>query len=318
MKHKLPPLNSLRAFEAAARHLSFRQAAEELNVTPAAVSQQIKQLEATLGVQLFIRTTRALALSEAARAALPAIRNGFDSLHEGIRSLQAHHDPGILTVSVSPSFGMRWLLPRLERFRQSYPDIEVRIDASNQLADFSRGNVDVALRYGKGEYGQFTSELLIKDVAFPVCSPALVAPPHKLAEPQDLREQALLHVDWVMESDSAPSWPRWLDYAGVTGVDTTRGIRFSMDDMAVSAAIGGLGVVVAARAFVIADLAAGRLVKPFSSSLDMPTAFHHYAVYPPQNARQPKIKAFLEWVRDEAAGDKALYEALPGHQNVAG
>lgn len=310
MKRHLPPLNSLRAFEAAARHLSFRQAADELNVTPAAVSQQIKQLEATLGVQLFVRTTRALALSEAAQAALPAIRSGFDSLYEGLRSLQSHHDPGTLTVSVSPSFGMRWLLPRLERFREAHPDYEVRIDASNRLADFSRGSVDVALRYGKGDYGTLTSELVISDIAFPVCSPRLLAPPHKLSEPEDLRDQALLHVDWVMERDSAPSWARWLDYAGVTGVDTNRGIRFSMDDMAVSAAISGLGVVVAARAFVVTDLAAGRLIKPFSSDLDMPTEFHHYAVYPAQKARQPKVRAFLEWVRAEAARDSALYESL--------
>ncbi len=312
MKNPLPPLNSLRAFEAAARHLSFRQAADELNVTPAAVSQQIKQLEATLGVQLFIRTTRALALSEAAQAALPAIRSGFDSLHDGVRSLQAHHDPGVLTVSVSPSFGMRWLLPRLERFRDTHPDYQVRIDATNRLADFSRGSVDVALRYGKGDYGSLTSELLISDIAFPVCNPRLVAPPHRLKEPADLKDQALLHVDWVMESDSAPTWTRWLEFAGITGIDTSRGIRFSMDDMAVSAAISGLGVVVAARAFVVADLAAGRLIKPFSSDLDMPTTFHHYAVYPAQKARQPKVKAFLEWIRGEAALDDALYETLKG------
>lgn len=310
MKNHLPPLNSLRAFEAAARHLSFRQAADELNVTPGAISQQIKQLEATLGVQLFIRTTRALALSEPAQAALPAIRSGFENLHDGIRSLQAHHDPGVLTVSISPSFGMRWLLPRLERFREAHPNYEVRIDASNRLADFSRGSVDVALRYGKGDYGNLTSELLISDIAFPVCSPRLLAPPHKLTEPADLQDQALLHVDWEMESDSAPSWARWLDYAGFTGVDTSRGIRFSMDDMAVSAAISGLGLVVAARAFVVTDLAAGRLIKPFSSDFDMPTEFHHYAVYPEQKARQPKVKAFLAWARDEAARDSALYEDL--------
>lgn len=310
MKRDLLPLNSLRAFEAAARHLSFRRAAEELNVTPAAISQQIKQLEALVGSQLFIRTTRALALSELAEAALPAIRNGFDSLQDGVRSLQAHHDPGILTVSVSPSFGMRWLLPRLERFRQAHPGYEVRIDASNRLTDFSHGSVDIALRYGKGDYRQLTSERLIEDVAFPVCSPALTVPPHKLTEPEDLRDQTLLHVDWEMESESAPSWPRWLAHTGTRGVDTTRGIRFSMDDMAVSAAISGLGVVVAARAFVVGDLAAGRLVKPFPDNLDMPTVFHHYAVYPAQKARQPKVKAFLDWARSEAAGDRALYERL--------
>lgn len=279
-------------------------------MTPAAVSQQIKQLEAIIGSPLFIRTTRALALSALAEAALPAIRNGFDSLQDGVRSLQAHHDPGVLTVSVSPSFGMRWLLPRLERFRQAHPGYEVRIDASNRLADFSHGSVDIALRYGKGDYGGLTSERLIEDVAFPVCSPALTAPPHRLTEPEDLRDQTLLHVDWEMESESAPSWPRWLDYAGVTGVDPTRGIRFSMDDMAVSAAISGLGVVVAARAFVVGDLAAGRLVKPFPDSLDMPTVFHHYAVYPTQKTSQPKVTAFLKWARAEAAKDKDLYERL--------
>ena len=309
MKRHLPSLNSLRAFEAAARHLSFRKAAEELNVTPAAISQQIKQLEALLGVALFTRTTRALTLTEAAEIALPLITRGFDSLQDGVRTLTTQRDGGILTVSVSASFGMRWLLPKLERFRTCYPDFDVRIDASNNLADFERGGVDVALRYGRGEYDGLISELLISDVAFPVCSPTLLAPPHRLADPEDLRDHALLHVDWVMESESAPSWARWLQFAGVKEVDTRGGLRFSMDDMAVSAAIGGLGVVVAARAFVVADLVAGRLVKPFASELDMPTDFHHYAVYPAQKTSQPKVSAFLDWVRTEAAQDAALYRS---------
>ncbi|WP_282609811.1 transcriptional regulator GcvA [Pelagibius sp. Alg239-R121] len=310
MKRHLPPLNSLRAFEAAARHLSFRQAAEELNVTPAAISQQIKQLEATLSVELFTRTTRALALTDAAEAALPEIRNGFDSLDGGVRTLRAQRDGGILTVSVSPSFGMRWLLPRLERFRQTYPDIDVRIDASNQLTDFGRGGVDVALRYGRGNYKGLTSERLITDIAFPVCSPNLLPDPQQLLEPEDLHNHALLHVDWVMESESAPTWARWLQRANITDIDTRGGLRFSMDDMAVSAAISGLGIVVAARAFVVADLAAGRLVKPFSSELDMPTEFHHYAVYPAQKAAQPKVSAFLDWVRGEVSLDAELYDSL--------
>ncbi len=310
MKRSLPPLNSLRAFEAAARHLSFRQAAEELNVTPAAISQQIKQLEALLGVALFTRTTRALSLTEAAETALPLMTRGFDSLQDAVRSLKTQRDGGILTVSVSPSFGMRWLLPRLERFRQGHPDFDVRIDASNNLADFERGGVDIALRYGRGRYEGLTSELLISDVAFPVCSPALLAPPHRLADPGDLRHHALLHVDWVMEPDAAPTWARWLRFAGVKEIETRGGLRFSMDDMAVSAAIGGLGVVIAARAFVMADLVAGRLVKPFAAKFDMPTDFQHYAVYPAAKAGQAKVSAFLDWVRAEVARDAELYDSL--------
>lgn len=310
MKRSLPPLNSLRAFEAAARHLSFRQAAEELNVTPAAISQQIKQLEALLGISLFTRTTRALSLTEAAETALPLITRGFDSLQEGVKNLKTQRDGGILTVSVSPSFGMRWLLPRLERFRQVYPDFDVRIDASNNLADFERGGVDVALRYGRGRYDGLTSELLISDVAFPVCSPALLAPPHRLEAPEDLRNHALLHVDWVMEPDAAPTWTRWLSFAGTGEIETRGGLRFSMDDMAVSAAIGGLGVVIAARAFVMADLVAGRLIKPFDEEYDMPTDFQHYAVYPAQKLNEPKVGAFLDWIRTEVARDAELYDSL--------
>lgn len=310
MKRSLPPLNSLRAFEAAARHLSFRQAAEELSVTPAAISQQIKQLEALLGVALFTRTTRALALTEAADTALPLITRGFDSLQDGVQSLRTQRDGGILTVSVSPSFGMRWLLPRLERFRQVYPDFDVRIDASNNLADFERGGVDIALRYGRGRYDGLTSELLISDVAFPVCSPTLLEPPHRLNAPKDLRQHALLHVDWVMEPDAAPTWTRWLQFAGVEEIETRGGLRFSMDDMAVSAAIGGLGVVTAARAFVMADLVAGRLVKPFAEKFDMPTDFQHYAVYPAEKVNQPKVEAFLDWVRAEVARDEELYDSI--------
>lgn len=310
MKRNLPPLNSLRAFEAAARHLSFRKAAEELSVTPAAISQQIKQLEALLGIALFTRTTRALSLTEAADTALPLITRGFDNLQDGVQNLRTQRDGGILTVSVSPSFGMRWLLPRLERFRQAYPDFDVRIDASNNLADFERGSVDVALRYGRGRYDGLTSERLITEVAFPVCSPALLSPPHRLAKPEDLRNHSLLHVDWVMEPDAAPTWTRWFQFAGVEAAETRGGLRFSMDDMAVSAAIGGLGVVIAARAFVIADLVAGRLVKPFAGRFDMPTDFQHYAVYPQTKASQAKVAAFLDWVRAEVARDAELYDSL--------
>ena len=171
MTRPLPPLNALRAFEAAARHLSFKSAAEELNVTPAAVSHQVKALEDLLGVPLFHRMTRALRLTEAGQAALPALTEGFDKLVEAAKRIRAYSDSGVLTISVSPSFGSIWLVPRLERFRRRHPDIEIRIDGTDRLADVASGEVDVALRYGPGNYKGVQVDFLFNQFNNPVCSP---------------------------------------------------------------------------------------------------------------------------------------------------
>lgn len=302
MAPQLPPLNSLRAFDAAARHLSFTKAAEELHVTPAAVSQQIKLLEDHCGVRLFKRLTRALMLTDAAQAALPSLREGFDKLAEAAEKLKAHEPGGILTVSVPPSFGAKWLVPRLDRFRTAHPEFDLRIDATDALAGFD--DVDVALRYGRGDYGNLHVERLMSEVAFPVCSPALLDGPEPLRGPEDLSHHTLLHVQWKMESDAAPNWRMWLRAAGVDGVDPERGPRFSIEGMVVQAAIEGHGVALASGSLVADDLRAGRLVRPFAPGVCEETAFSYYLVYPEAKATNPKVMAFRQWIIAEVAADQ--------------
>ena len=304
MSRRLPPLNSLRAFEAAARHLSFKKAAEELHVTPAAVSHQIRTLEEYCGAQLFHRLARALRLTEAGQAALPPLREGFDKLAEAAEAMRAGERADILTVSVAPSFGAKWLIPRLDRFRAMHPEFDVRIDASYTLVNFAADGVDVALRFGRGVYRNLRSECLMAEVSLPVCSPRLLERDPPLRRPEDLRHHTLLHVQWRTEDDAALSWRMWLRAAGVEGVDAERGPRFSIEGMALEAAIAGQGVALASAALVDGDLKAGRLVRPFPASLSQATAFSYYLVYPEAKSGDPKVMAFRDWVLAEVAPDE--------------
>ncbi len=304
MSRRLPPLNSLRAFEAAARHLSFKKAAEELHVTPAAVSHQIRTLEEYCGTPLFHRLARALRLTEAGQAALPLLREGFDKLAEAADAMRAEERSGILTVSVAPSFGAKWLIPRLDRFRAAHPEFDVRIDASYTLVNFAADGVDVALRFGRGVYRNLRSECLMAEVSLPVCSPRLLERDPPLRRPEDLRHHTLLHVQWRTEDDAAPSWRMWLRAAGIEGVDAERGPRFSMGGLALEAAIAGQGVALASAAVVDGDLKAGRLVRPFPASLSLATAFCYYLVYPEAKAGDPKVMAFRDWVLAEVVPDE--------------
>jgi len=300
MNRRLPPLNGLRAFEAAARHMSFKKAADELHVTPAAISQQIRALEGYCGNELFHRLTRALELTHVGEAALPAIRDGFDKLAEGAEVMRAKSGGAVVTVSVAPSFGAKWLVPRLDRFRVQYPDYDVRIDATDALANFSGDGIDVALRYGRGVYRNLRADRLMTEVAFPVCNPDLVRRNPPLRRPDDLRHQTLLHVEWKTEEESAPNWRMWLRAAGVNDIDAERGPRFSVESMAVEAAIAGQGVALVSGALVEGDLRAGRLVRPFPQSVSEATAFCYYVVYPEAKASAPKVMAFRDWVMGEA------------------
>ncbi len=303
MARNLPPLNSLRAFEAAARHLSFTKAAEELHVTPAAISHQIKGLEEQLGVPLFRRLTRALRLTEAGQAALPPLRDGFDKLADAVDLLRAHEQSGALTVSVGPSFAAKWLVPRLDRLRTAHPDLEVRLDATDQLADFQRDNVDLAIRYGNGRYPGLEVERLLSEEIFPVCSPKLLDGPKPLAQPDDLRHHTLIHLDWDLEDVNAPSWRMWLLAAGIHDIDFTRGPVFSMMSLALQAAIEAHGVALASSVLVAGDLAAGRLVMPFDLSVCDPVDFAYHIVVPKRTANLPKVAAFRSWLRSEIARD---------------
>ena len=297
-----PPLTALRAFEAAGRHLSFRKAAGELHVTPAAISQQVRALEDHVGQPLFHRLTRALRLTEAGAAALPLLTEGFARIEEAVAAMRPQAGGGLLTVSAAPSFAARWLVPRLERFHERHPEVDIRLDASERLVDFRADGVDLALRYGRGVYPGLESVCLIETVAFPVCSPALLERGPSLARPEDLARHTLLHVHWKLEDDAAPNWRMWLRAAGVGGVDTSRGPRFSTDAMAIEAALAGQGVALAISQLVERDLADGRLVRPFPPSVQEATDFCYYLVYPPGKGRDARVRAFREWIVDEAGG----------------
>ena len=292
MARRLPPLNALRAFEAAARHLSFTRAAGELHVTQAAVSHQVKALEEHLGRKLFRRLNRALLLTDDGQAYLPSISRAFTLLNDATNDLLTKQAPGPLTVSALPSFAARWLVPRLGRFRHIRPDIDLRIDPSAELADFAGGDVDVGIRYGRGKYPGMRADWLMTEDIFPVCSPALLEGPHPLRDPRDLQHQVLLH------DDGHGDWRTWLLAAGVDRVDPARGPIFTDSSMLIQAAMAAQGVALARGVLAADELAAGRLVRPFTLSLS--TEYAYYLVCPVNTAEQPKIAAFRDWLLGEA------------------
>jgi len=300
MNRRLPPLNGLRAFEAAARHLSFTKAGDELHVTPAAISQQVKTLEDYFGVQLFRRLTRAIRLTDTGQSVVPTLQEGFDKLAEVDQVLRNRQDDRVLTVSVTPSFGAKWLVPRLDRFRQTHPEYDMRIDATDAKADFRRDNIDIAVRFGMGSYPGLCSVCLLSEFTIPVCSPVLREGEHPLCTPHDLRHHTLLHAQWRMEDETAPNWRMWLRAAGLEDIDADRGPRFNMETMVVQAAIDGQGVALVSGALVADDIKQGRLVRPFPDAVNQATEFCYYVVYPVTSQQNPKVIAFRDWVIAEA------------------
>ena len=295
--HKLPRLNAIRAFETAGRHLSFSKAAGELNVSAAAVSQQIRNLEEFIGVPLFRRLTRAVILTDAGQEAMPLLSDGFDRLAAGIEKIRAHESGGTLTVSAAPSFAAKWLVQRLPRFQAQFPDIQVRLDPSLNLVDFARENVDIAIRFGDSNHQGLCSDLLIEEHTIAVCSPDLLRGPHPLKTPYDLRHHNLLHCDWGYRDRVQPDWTMWLRLAGVDDINATRGPIFTADALAVEAAIDGQGVALTNRTIVAGDIARGRLVSPFLLSLS--SDFGFYLVCPESTAELAKNTAFREWILSE-------------------
>jgi len=287
-RRRLPPLNALRAFEAAARHLSFTRAADELAVTQAAVSHQVKTLEEWLGLKLFQRQNRTIHLTRQGQAYLPAVRQALDLVAEATRRLVDTDARGPLTVSVLPSFAAKWLLPRLSQFRARHPEIDVRISTSDHLVDFMRDDVDMAVRMGRGGWSGLTAIKFLDEDLFPVCSPSLLEGPHPLKRPEDLKHHTLLHDD--MRQD----WRTWFLAAGVEGIDPTRGPGYTDSSMVIQAAVEGQGVALGRSALAASDLASGRLVKPFEVTL--PAGFAYYVVFPPAAIEQPKVKAFVDWL----------------------
>ncbi|GAB4165962.1 MAG: transcriptional regulator GcvA [Thalassobaculales bacterium] len=299
--NKLPPLNALRAFVAAARHLSFAKAAEELFVTPGAVSQQVKLLEDHLGCQLFRRTHKSLLLTDEGQACLPGLVESFQRMGEAVDAIGAMGGSGALTVSVAPSFAAKWLVPRLDKFGDRHPEIDVRVSASVGLTDFQADAIDCAVRYGGGSYPGLFVETLMPEAVFPVSSPALLDGAQALTEPAAIRHHVLLHDDSPDQDPTCPDWRMWLKAARVEGVDWTRGLRFNQSSLVLEAAISGRGVALAKARLAADDIRAGRLVKLFD--IQHPVEFAYHFVCPPRRLQQKKVQLFLDWLRAEAAAN---------------
>lgn len=298
---KFPPLNSIRAFEAAARWLSFTKASEELSVTPAAVSQQIRQLEDYLGVRLFHRMTRAIKLTEEARAVLPLMTEGFDKLAEAIERLTLQQETGLLTVSTAPTFAAKWLLQRLPDFSDKYPDIDLRLDASLVPREFYRDGIDISIRLSEGDYPGLHVSRVFGEEFSPVCSPSLLTGTKPLHTPDDLKNHRLLHVDWGYLRTSMPDWRIWIKEVGIKDINIDHGPHFTIESMAIEAAINGNGVALVSHHAVAEDLKAGRLVRLFN--LAIPADFSYWLVCPYEYLRRAKVRAFCDWLLDQAAQD---------------
>ena len=294
----LPSLNGLRAFEAAARHLSFTRAAAELHVTQTAISHQIRRLETQLGMRLFHRRNRALALTPEAQAYLPAVRAAFEDLREATERLRRRERQSVLTVSTMASLAAKWLLPRVAGFQEANPGIEVRLTASTHLVDFRREEIDMAIRYGHGTWPGVRADWLMSEDIFPVCSPTLLKGKRGLRRPEDLAQFTLIHNTGFRED-----WQVWLTAAGLPlSLAQKRGLVFGESFMAIQAAIDGLGVALARTPFVEADIREGRLVAPFDLALPDKAGF--YVVAPEETADTPKIKLFREWLMASVAKER--------------
>ena len=287
---RLPSLNGLRAFEAAARHLSFTAAATELNVTQTAISHQIRRLEEELGIRLFVRQNRALALTPKARDYLPGVRAAFNDLRLATDRLLRKDDDNVLTISTLASLAAKWLLPRLTAFQEAHPGIDVRITTSTGLVDFKGGDVDAAIRYGRGHWPGLRAEWLMADEVFPVCSPALLTGKRPLRRPEDLRDHVLLH-----NTNNSDDWRLWLTASGLPAdISKQPGITFDLILMTVQAAIDGIGIAMGRTSYVQDDIAKGRLVVPFEIALPADAGF--YLVSPEATADPPKLHAFRNWL----------------------
>jgi len=309
------PLNALIAFEAAARHQSFKRAAEELHVTPAAISQQIRSLEELLGITLFHRLPRGLALTPVGEASLPLLREGFAQISDAVSRMRGAVRSNGLNVWMAPSFAAKWMIPRLKGFSELHPDIATSITASAELMDRSDGatafpasalrehDVDLAIRFGRGVYPGCRVEKLMPAVALPLCSPALLEQDdHPLRHPRDLAHHTLLHDDTPYEG--RPDWDTWLAAAGIDGVDASRGIRFNHVSLALDAAAEGQGVVLSIGQLASADLAAGRLVVPFTTQV--PLDYAYYLISLEDSTNQENVDAFRNWLMDEASTANVL------------
>jgi LysR family glycine cleavage system transcriptional activator len=296
LANRLPPLNALKAFEASARQLSFTRAAEELFVTQAAISHQIKSLEEFLGIKLFMRKNRALLLSEEGQAYYLDIKDVFNTINDATERLLARGAKGSITVSTQPSFAIQWLVPRLNAFNTLHPDIDVRIKAVDQPESSLTEDVDVAIYYGRGHWADIHAEQLQKEYLVPVCSPLLLQGKKPLEKVEDLINHTLLH------DTSRRDWKRWFKQVGVKATNVNHGPIFSHSAMVVQAALHGQGVALAHSFLARPDIDSGRLICPFEEVLESKNAY--YVVCRERQVDLGKIAAFREWVLDTVTQDK--------------
>ncbi len=299
MPKLLPPLNSLRAFEATARHLSFSRAAEELNVTPAALSHQVAGLESFLGERLFNRSARTISLTPAGELLYPGLNAAFAQIRQSVERVMETGDGQILVVSAPPGLTAKWLVPRLHRFLAAHPELDVRVSASLTLASFAGDGVDVAIRNAAGPFPGLWSRKFLEIETLPVVSPRLVEQYGPLETPDDLARFPIIHDDSLGRMFGLPTWLDWLRAAGAEHVDLSRGLHFSSADHAIEAALEGAGVLLGVRSLAMDDERLGRLMFPFSLSLPSERAFH--IVCPDGHETRPKIAAFCAWITEETA-----------------
>ncbi len=300
MHAALPPLTALRAFEAAARHLSLTKAAAELGVTPGALSHQIRGLEDFLGLELFHRRPRAIALTDVGGQLYPGLQAGFSQIRQALAGVGAVGNDRILVVSTPPGFTAKWLAPRLYRFLSAHPGIDTRISSTLTNADFRTDGVDVAVRHMRAvqiDDPELLIEKLTDQFYVPVCSPRFLEQVGGLANPAELKRLALIHDDSLAGREETASWTDWLALAGVKGIDVSRGLRFNTADHAIQAAIEGAGILLAQGLLAHDDLRNGRLVAPFD--LTLPSRRAVYFVCPKGREKRPNVKAFREWVKAE-------------------
>ena len=305
MNERLPSLNALRALDAVGRRLSLTRAAAELHVTPAAVSHQIRLLEKDLGVTLLERSGRGVRPTAAALAGLAELRQGFDHVTQAVHCMRATRNGPLLRITSETTFASNWLVPRLARFRERCPHLDVLIDASDRLVDFDREDFDIGIRWGGGDYPGLVAEKLFDDEeAFAVCHHSLLHGPHPVRQASDLAHHTLIHLDWPTGKGYWPTWEEWFEAAGVTRVDTTRGLRFTVHSHALQAAVAAQGVVLTTPLLVEADLRSGLLVKPFS--LRLPTGTQTYAVNHRKRSDETAIRAFRDWLLEESCTTLAV------------
>ncbi|MFC3052463.1 transcriptional regulator GcvA [Kordiimonas pumila] len=315
MKRSLLPLNALRAFDAAARHMSFKMAADDLAVTPAAISQQIRSLEDFLGVELFRRTNRSLILTEAAQLSLAPLKDAFEHMEAAVDILTDSKKSNVLKVSVSPSFASKWLVPKLASFYEMRPDAIVKIDATMHLTDFKASDTDIAIRYGQGKYPGLFVEEILKETIFPVCSPDLLKDCSIGTTACSVLRHTLIHDDSSIEDASAPNWAMWLKAAGVEAPDGMPALHFNSNALAIEAAVAGRGIALARSAIAEEDMKAGRLIKPFGEAV--PVDFAHYIVCPEDKLKNERVIEFIEWMRRETAPEQSTeHDFLPAKSHT--